>query len=293
MFKGVYTAIVTPFSGGHLDEAALSQFIDWQIQEGVHGIVAAGTTGEAPTLSDEEYKRLLSITVSVAAKRVPVIAGTGSNSTQKTIETTLLAKELGADAALVVAPYYNKPTQQGLKLHFEAVAKFCNFPVVVYNVPGRCGVDIDIHTMAALSRVPNIVGVKDATADLGLPVLTRGVCGSNFSLLSGENGTFGAFLAQGGDGGILVTSNVVPRAMRAVYDAWVDKDIEKFANLNLILAPLHKALFSEPNPIPIKYAVSKIGKCKNELRLPLCPASTAVCEKVDTALDIVSKAGYV
>lgn len=292
MFKGVYTAIVTPFKNGVLDEDALCSFVDWQIAEGVHGLVVAGTTGESPNLSASEYKRLLELSIQTAKGRVPIIAGTGTNSTSKTIETTRVAKELGASAALVVTPYYNKPTQEGLRCHFEAIANAVDLPILIYNVPCRCVVDMDVPTMAGLSRVKNIVGVKDATDDLSRPLMTRIHSAPGFCLLTGENATFGAFLAQGGDGGILVTSNVTPRALREMYDAWVARDIDTFSRLNQILAPLHKALFCESNPTPVKYAVSRIGKCVNELRLPLCPATSAACEKVDAALQVVVDAGY-
>ncbi len=292
MFKGVYTAIVTPFRDGKLDEQSLRGFVEWQIGEGIHGLIVAGTTGEAPTLSANEYKRLLELTIQTAKGRIPVIAGTGTNSTDKTIEATRLAKELGAAAALVVTPYYNKPTQEGMRRHFEAINNSVDLPIIIYNVPPRCGVDMDVPTMAKLSRLKNIVGVKDATDDLSRPLATRLACDADFCILTGENPTFGAFLAQGGDGGILVTSNVVPRALREMYDAWVARDIDKFSLLNKMIFPLHKALFCETNPTPVKYAVSRIGKCRNELRLPLCEATKAACEKVDAALQILADAGY-
>ncbi|MDD3029480.1 MAG: 4-hydroxy-tetrahydrodipicolinate synthase [Alphaproteobacteria bacterium] len=292
MFKGVYTAIVTPFKDGKLDEDALCQFIEWQINEGVQGLIVAGTTGEAPTLSTEEYTRLIELSIKTNRGRVAVIAGTGTNSTQKTIDTTRLAKDLGADGALVVMPYYNKPTQEGMRRHFEAVADAVDLPILIYNVPSRCIVDMSVDTMAALATHKNIVGVKDATDDLSRPVLTRRACGPDFCLMTGENGTFGAFLAQGGDGGILVTSNVTPKALRMMYDAWLAKDMDTFSRINLALAPLHKALFCESNPSPVKYAVSRLNLCKNELRQPLVQASKTACEKIDAALQIAADAGF-
>lgn len=292
MFKGVYTALITPFQNGVLDEAALRELVEWQITEGVHGLVMSGTTGESPTLTTEEFRRLIEITVETARGRVPVIAGTGTNSTAAAIERTRLAKETGAAAALVVLPYYNKPTQEGLRRHFEAINDAVDLPVIIYNVPSRCGIDMSVATMAALSQLPNIAGVKDATNDLSRPLLTRRQCKPGFSLLTGENDTFGAYMAQGGDGGILVTSNVVPRALRDMYDAWVSRDIDRFSSLNRLLVGLHKALFCETNPSPVKYAVSKLGKCRNELRLPMCPASRAAQDAVDEALKPLIDAGY-
>jgi 4-hydroxy-tetrahydrodipicolinate synthase len=292
MFKGVYTALVTPFRDGKLDEEALRNLVEWQINEGIHGLVMAGTTGESPTLSSDEYRRLLELTIQTAKGRVPVIAGTGTNSTAATIEKTRLAKELGAAAALVVMPYYNKPTQEGLKRHYHALNDAVDLPLIIYNVPPRSGVDMNVSTMAELSHLKNIVGVKDATDDLSRPLLTHRFCKPGFCNLTGENATFGAFLAQGGDGAILVTSNVVPHALRDMYDAWVARDIDRFQSLNRLLIMLHKALFCETNPVPVKYAVSRLGKCENELRLPLCEATKNAREAVDEALKPLIDAGY-
>lgn len=292
MFKGIYTALVTPFKNGNLDEPSLRNLVEWQIQEGVHGLVMAGTTGEASTLTRAEYKTLLEISVDAARGRVPIIAGTGSYSTAKAIETTKLAKELGAAAALMVTPYYNAPSQEGVREHFEAVNRAVDFPIIIYNVPGRTAVDIDIQTIAALSRLKNFVGVKDATNDLARPLAMRRYCATDFLLLGGENSTFGAFLAQGGDGAILVTSNVVPKALREMYDAWVARDIQKFTLLNNLIFPLHEALFVETSPAPVKYAVSALGKCNSDMRLPLVEATRHAQVSVDAAMSIVRAAGY-
>ena len=293
MFKGVYTALVTPFKNGKLDEPSLCDLIEWQIDEGIHGLVIAGTTGEASTLTRAEYQRLLELSIETAHGRVPVIAGTGSFSTAKTIETTQLAKDVGAAAALVVTPYYNAPSQEGMRRHYEALNQAVDFPIIIYNVPGRTMVDMDVPTMAALSRLENIVGVKDATNDLARPLAIRRFCSTNFTLLGGENSTFGAFLAQGGEGGILVTSNVTPKALRDMYDAWVARDITRFSELNNLLFPLHEALFYETSPAPVKYAVSALGKCQNELRLPLVEATRPARDAVDAAMMPIRVAGYI
>lgn len=293
MFKGVYTALVTPFKNGKLDEPSLCDLIEWQIDEGIHGLVIAGTTGEASTLTLAEYQRLLELSIETARSRVPVIAGTGSFSTAKTIETTQLAKDVGAAAALVVTPYYNAPSQEGMRRHYEALNQAVDLPIIIYNVPGRTMVDMDMPTMAALSRLENIIGVKDATNDLARPLAIRRFCSANFALLGGENSTFGAFLAQGGEGGILVTSNVTPKALREMYDAWVARDITKFTELNTLIFPLHEALFYETSPAPVKYAVSALGKCKNELRSPLVEATRPARDAVDAAMAPLRAAGLI
>lgn len=293
MFKGIYTALVTPMADGVIDDGALVDLIEWQIEEGVHGLVMAGTTGEAVTLSPDEYRHLLICSVEAAKGRVPIIAGTGAISTWRTIENTRLAKELGAAAALVVTPYFIGLGKEGVRAHYEALNAAVDLPIIVYNVPSRTGVDVDVTSMAELSRLKNIVAVKDATNDLERPALMRAACADGFALLGGENGTFGSFLSQGGDGGILVTSNVTPRALRILYDAWRSKDIDTFERINSLLMPLHTALFSEANPQPVKYALSRMGKIRNELRLPLCQASAAACGVLDQALCLVSEAGYI
>ena len=268
-FSGSITALITPFKNGELDEAAFQAFVEWQIVEGAEALVPCGTTGESPTLSHEEDMRVTALCVEVAAGRVPVIAGTGSNSTDEAVSLTRHAKEAGADAALLVAPYYNKPTQEGLYQHYKAVHDAVDIPIIVYNIPGRSVVDISVDTMARLSELPNIVGVKDATADLSRPVATRLACGTDFCQLSGEDATVVPFLAQGGHGCISVTSNVAPRLCAELHGAWRDGDLERVFRINDRLYPLHKALFVESSPGPVKFAASLLGHCQNEVRLPL------------------------
>ena len=263
------TALITPFKDGSFDESAFRSFVEWQIAEGTDALISCGTTGESPTLSHEEDMHVTAICVETAAGRVPVIAGTGSNSTDEAIRLTAHAKEVGADAALLVSPYYNKPTQEGLYEHYKAVHDAVDLPLIVYNIPSRSVVDISVETMARLSALPNIVGVKDATADLTRPVATRLASGADFCQLSGEDATIVPFLAQGGHGCISVTSNVAPRLCAELHDAWQAGDLETVYRINDRLYPLHKALFVESSPGPVKYAASLLGVCRNEIRLPL------------------------
>jgi len=283
MFKGSITAIVTPFRDGKVDEKAYQSLVAWQIAEGSHGIVPCGTTGESPTLSHEEHRRVIELCIEVAKGKIPVIAGTGSNSTDEAIELTRFAREAGADAALVVAPYYNKPTQEGLFQHFQAIAKAVDIPLVVYNVPGRCAVDVSVETMVRLSKIPSIVAVKDATADLARPLRMR-VAAPDFCQLSGEDATITAFLAQGGVGCISVTSNVVPGLCSQLHQAWMRGDLETCFALRDRLGPLHDAMFCETNPAPVKYAVSLLGRCLPSLRLPLVELSEPAKRKVEAAM---------
>jgi 4-hydroxy-tetrahydrodipicolinate synthase len=269
MFRGSMTALITPFKDGSFDEPAFRAFVEWQIAEGTSALISCGTTGESPTLSHEEDMRVTAVCVETAAGRVPVIAGTGSNSTDEAIKLTAHAKKVGADAALLVSPYYNKPTQEGLYEHYKAVHEAVDLPLIVYNIPGRSIVDISVETMARLSALPNIVGVKDATADLTRPVATRLASGADFCQLSGEDATVVPFLAQGGHGCISVTSNVAPRLCAELHSAWQAGDLETVYGINDRLYPLHKALFVESSPGPVKYAASLLGICRNEIRLPL------------------------
>ncbi len=271
MFSGSITALITPFRDGQVDEPAYQTFIEWQIEQGVHGVVPVGTTGESPTLSHEEHKRVVELCIEVGNRRVPVIAGTGSNSTEEAIELTAHAKRVGADAALVVTPYYNKPTQDGLFEHFSAIAKAVDLPILIYNIPGRSIVDMSVETMSRLAKLENIVGVKDATNDLSRPVLTRLGAGSDFCQLSGEDGTVAAFLGQGGDGCISVTANVAPTQCVQMYEAWEAGNLENFAAIRDRLAPLNLALFCESSPGPVKFAASLLNKCLPDTRLPLVP----------------------
>jgi 4-hydroxy-tetrahydrodipicolinate synthase len=275
MFKGSITALLTPFRDGRVDEPAFQAFVEWQIDQGIHGVVPVGTTGESPTLTHDEHKRVVELCVEAVGGRVPVIAGTGSNSTDEAIELTIHAKSAGADAALVVTPYYNKPTQEGLFSHYSAIAGAVDIPVVIYNIPGRSVVDMTVETMARLAKIANIVGVKDATNDLARPVMTRLAVGTGFCQLSGEDATVAAFLGQGGDGCISVTANVAPGLCAQMCEAWQARDIDSFAALRDRLAPLHEALFCESSPGPVKYAASLMDKCLQDTRLPLVPIADA------------------
>ncbi|MBI5163496.1 MAG: 4-hydroxy-tetrahydrodipicolinate synthase [Magnetospirillum sp.] len=284
MFKGSITALITPFKDGMVDEKAYQDLIAWQIAEGSHGVVPCGTTGESPTLSHEEHRRVVELCVEVAKGKVPVIAGTGSNSTDEAIALTRHARVAGADAALVVAPYYNKPTQEGLYRHFEAIARAVELPIVVYNIPGRSVVDISVDTMARLAKIPNIVGVKDATGDLVRPLRTRLAVGPEFCQLCGDDGTAVAFLAQGGVGCISVASNVAPRLCAQMQDAWEQNDLATCFFIRDALTPLCDALFCETSPGPVKYAAHLMGKCRPELRLPLVEIADSSKRRVEDAL---------
>jgi len=284
MFKGSFTALITPFTENGLDEAAFQSLVEWQIAEGTDGLVPCGTTGESPTLSHEEHHRVVELCIEVAKGKVPVIAGAGSNSTAEAIALAAHAKKVGADAILVVTPYYNKPTQEGLYQHFKAIHDSVDIPIVLYNIPGRSVIDMSIETMARLAKLPNIVGVKDATNDLARPIKTAATCGADFSLLSGEDGTAVAFLAQGGHGCISVTSNVAPRLCGDLHDAWAAGDFAKVAQIRDKLAPLHDAMFCETNPAPVKYAASLLGRGNGKVRLPLVEISDASKEKVRIAM---------
>ena len=268
-FKGSLPALITPFSNGKVDEKAFQELVEWQIAQGSHGLVPCGTTGESPTLSHEEDMRVTSLCVEAAAGRVPVLAGTGSNNTEEAIRLTRHAKESGADGALIVTPYYNKPTQEGLYQHYKAIHDAVEIPIVIYNIPGRCIVDMSVETMARLAKLANIVGVKDATADLARPTQQRMAIGPDFAQLSGEDATVVGFLAQGGDGCISVTANVAPRACADLHEAWQKGDIAAVQAINERLMPLHRALFIESSPAPVKYAASLLGLCENRVRLPL------------------------
>ncbi len=285
MFNGSIPALVTPFTAeGRVDEKAFQDLVSWVIAEGVSAIVPCGTTGESPTLSHEEHHRVVELAVEAAAGKVPVIAGTGSNATAEAIELTRHAKQAGASAGLVVTPYYNKPTQEGLYLHYRAINDAVDLPILIYNIPGRCVIDMSVETMARLSRLPNIVGVKDATNDLGRPLRTKRDCQAGFCQLSGEDGTQLPFLVQGGQGCISVTANVAPKLLSQMHAAWRKGDTATAMSLNERLMPLHEALFVETNPGPVKYAVSLLGKGRAETRLPLAPITDATKERVKAAM---------
>jgi 4-hydroxy-tetrahydrodipicolinate synthase len=284
MFKGSFVALITPFRNGKVDDGAFQELVSWQVAQGTHGLVPCGTTGESPALADDEHRRVVALCVEAARGRVPVIAGTGTNSTEHTIELTREAKAAGADAALVVCPYYNKPTQEGLYRHFEAVHDAVELPIVIYNIPGRSAVDMTNATMARLAKLPNIVGVKDATNDLARPLRMRVEIGSDFALLSGEDATAVAYLAQGGDGCISVTANVAPRLLAELHEAWQKGEVATVRRINERLIPLHDALFAETSPAPVKFAASLLGKCEPTVRLPLAPIMPETRARVEKAM---------
>ncbi len=288
MFKGSNTALITPFRNGAVDGKALAEIVDWQIREGTHGLVPVGTTGESPTLDYDEHKKVIEITVEVAAGRVPVIAGTGSNSTAEAIELSQHAEKAGANGLLIVTPYYNKPTQEGLYQHFKAINDAVNTPIVIYNIPGRSVVDMSVATMARLYELKNIVGVKDATANLARVSLQRQAMGPDFCQLSGEDATALGFMAHGGYGCISVASNVAPRLCSQFQEACMKGDFKSALALQDKLMPLFDAMFVETNPGPVKYAVSRLGLCTEESRLPMVPVSEETKRIVDAAM---SKAG--
>ncbi len=284
MFKGSITALITPFIGGEIDWKAFERLVEWQIECGTDGVVPCGTTGESPTLSHEEHFKVVERCVDIVKGRIPVIAGTGSNSTREAIEFTQHAEDVGADAALFVTPYYNKPTQEGLYEHYKAIHNSSQLPIIIYNIPGRSVIDMTVDTMCRLAELPMIVGVKDATGELGRPLIIKNRLGDEFCQLSGNDDTATGFLAQGGDGCISVTSNVAPALCARMQDAWASGDLKTMAECRDLLAPLHAALFCETSPAPVKYAASCLGYGSDEVRLPILPASQKAREAVDKAL---------
>src|SRR5476649_520076 len=272
-FKGSFTALVTPFKNGSLDEAAFRGLVSLQIAEGTHGLVPVGTTGESPTLSHDEHKRVVEWCIDEADGRVPVIAGSGSNSTAESIELSQHAEKAGADAVLIVTPYYNKPTQEGLYQHYKAINDKIGIPIIIYNIPGRSIVDMSVDTMKRLFECKNISGVKDATASMMRVSQQREVIGPDFNQLSGEDGTCLGFMAHGGHGCISVTSNVAPRLCAEFQSACLKGDYAAALKLQDKLMPLHQHLFVETNPAPAKYALSVLGKCVDTVRLPMVPLS--------------------
>ncbi len=284
MFKGYFCALITPFRDGAVDESAFQSLVEWQIAEGVHGLVPCGTTGESPTLSHREHERVIEMCIESVAGRIPVVAGAGSNSTKETIERAQHAQRAGADAVLVVTPYYNKPNQEGLYRHFKAVNDAIDIPILIYNIPPRSVVDMSVDTMKRLAALPNIAGVKDATADLSRVSTQRLAMGPDFYQMSGEDATVLALLANGGHGCISVTANVAPRACAEFYNAWESGDPQRALALQDRLMPLHQALFIETSPAPVKYAASLLGLCSDEVRLPLAPLSAAAQPVVTDAM---------
>jgi 4-hydroxy-tetrahydrodipicolinate synthase len=284
LFKGVITALITPLRDGKVDEAAFTQLLERQIAAGVHGVVPMGTTGESASLHLDEHKRVVELCVQVAAGRVRVVAGAGSSATDKAIELVRHAKTVGADGALVVTPYYNRPSQAGMAAHFEAIAEAVQLPVLLYNVPGRTGVDLANETVARLAAHPNIVGIKDATGEMTRPSWMRANIGTQFDLISGDDPSFLGYHAHGGVGVISVTSNVAPEAMVALHEAAAAGDYATARDWQDRLIGLHKALFLDNSPSPAKYALSRLGLCSEEIRLPLAPTADAVRPAIDRAM---------
>ena len=283
MFKGSLPAMITPFNNGKVDVKTLRNLVNWHIEQGSHGLVPVGTTGESPTLTHAEHEQVVSEVINEAAGRVPVIAGAGSNNTAEAVRFVEHAKNVGADAALVVTPYYNKPTQTGLIAHFTELAKI-GLPIVIYNIPGRSVVDMSPETMGELSNLPEIIGVKDATGDLARVCDQRLTCGNDFIQLSGEDATAHGFNAHGGVGCISVTANVAPGLCSKMQEATLEGDYSLALKLQDKLMPLHKAIFTEPGLVGAKFAMSQLGLCKDEVRLPLTPLSEPTKQKINSAL---------
>jgi 4-hydroxy-tetrahydrodipicolinate synthase len=286
MFRGSMPALVTPFRDGAVDFSALEALVEWHVAEGSHGLVPVGTTGESPTLSHEEHEQVIEAVVKAAAGRLPVIAGAGSNATSEAIRFVRHAEEMGADAALVVTPYYNKPTQAGLVAHFHALHEASDIPIIIYNIPGRSVVDMSPETMGELSRLPRIVGVKDATGRLERVSLQRECCGPGFIQLSGEDATALGFNAHGGVGCISVSANVAPRLCAEFQEATLAGDYARALDYQDRLMPLHTAIFLEPGLAGAKYALSRLGRCREEVRLPLLPVTDSVRRAIDEAMEV-------
>jgi len=284
MFFGSIPAVVTPFKNNVVDYNSLNKILEYLIKNNSNGLVPCGTTGESPTLSHDEHKKIVEETIRITDKRIPVIAGTGSNNTTEAIEFTQHAEKVGADAALVVTPYYNKPTQNGLYNHYKSISENTKLPIIIYNIPGRSIVDMSIDTMIELSKLQNIIGVKDATNDLFRPLLTNKKMNSKFCYLSGEDGTALAYLAQGGHGCISVTANIAPKSCSDMQKYWREGNITKAQEINLKLSSLHNALFIESSPGPVKYAAYLKGLCEAETRLPLVEISEETKKEVKKCL---------
>lgn len=284
MFHGSLVAIVTPFKKGKIDEKALGDLIEWQIAQGTHGIVPCGTTGESATLTHEEHERVVAFTVEAVRRRVPVIAGTGSNSTDEAIALTRHAKKVKADGALLITPYYNKPTQEGLYRHYKAVAEAVDIPIVLYNIPGRTSVNMLPPTVARLSSITNIVAIKEGSGSLQQVSDIIQACGDRITVLSGDDALTLPMMALGAKGVITVTANIVPQDMARMVDAFVAGNLAEARKLHYRMAPLFTALFYETNPIPVKEALGMMGRCSAELRLPLCPMAAETKDKLSRAL---------
>jgi 4-hydroxy-tetrahydrodipicolinate synthase len=289
MFSGAFTALVTPFRNGEVDVEALEGMVEFQIQNGIHGLVPCGTTGETPAMSESEDRLVIETVVRVANGRVPVIAGTGSNSTDMAIKYTKMAEEVGADGSLQVSPYYNKPTQEGLYRHFAAVAESTDLPIILYNIPGRTSVTIDAETTARLAEIPNIVGTKEATLSMNMAMDVMSLCGEGFDVLSGDDPVTLPLMSLGGRGVISVASNVAPAAVSNMVNALLKGDWERGRELHYELLPLFRTLFVETNPIPVKTAASILGLCSDEMRMPMIPLQG---ENLDTLRRIMEESNH-
>ena len=284
-FAGSYTALITPFSNGRVDEDAFRKLVEFQIESGTHGLVPVGTTGESPTLSHDEHDRVIELCIEQAAGRVPVIAGAGSNATAEAVRLARHAADAGADGVLIVSPYYNKPTQEGLYRHFTSVAEAVDVAVIVYDIPGRSIVRVDDANLIRMNAAfPNISGIKDATSEVGRPPRILNALGNGFAQLSGEDATTLPYLAGGGHGAISVTSNIAPKALADMHNAWKAGDVKTAQAINARMIDLHDAMFCEASPGPVKYAAERLGLCSAETRLPLCEIADESKARVDAAL---------
>jgi 4-hydroxy-tetrahydrodipicolinate synthase len=285
MLKGSMPALITPFKNGAVDLEGLKALVEWHIAEGSHGLVPVGTTGESPTLSHEEHEAVVSAVVEAAAGRIPIVAGAGSNNTAESLRFMHHAEDVGASAALVVTPYYNKPTEEGLIAHFKTLHDACDLPIVIYNIPGRSVVDMSPETMGELAKLPRIIGVKDATGDLARVCQQRITCGPDFLQISGEDATAHGFNAQGGIGCISVTANVAPALCAQLQEACLAGDYSAALTLQDRLMPLHQAIFTEPGLVGAKYGLSLLGRCEDSVRLPLTPLSEATKALIKQAME--------
>ncbi len=284
MFNGALSAIVTPFRDGEVDERALRDHIEWQIQSGVDGLVPCGSTGESATLTHDEHERVIKITIEQTRRRVPVVAGTGSNSTAEAIRLTASAREMGADGALMISPYYNKPTQEGIFRHYKMVAAAVDLPLIVYNIPGRTGSNVAPETFARLCEIRNVVGIKEASGSMDQISDIRRLCGDRLTILSGDDALVVPIMALGGKGVIATISNVMPRETHDLAAAGLAGDFARARDIHYKMMPLMRALFIETNPIPVKQALAFMGRCANELRMPLCPMSAPAADRLRTAM---------
>jgi 4-hydroxy-tetrahydrodipicolinate synthase len=282
MFKGSIAALPTPFRDGAVDKRALQDLVRWNIDQGADGLIVLGTTGEAPTMSDEEHHLVIRLVAEAAGRRVPVMAGTGTNSTRTVIEHTELAKSAGADAALIVTPYYNKPSQEGLYRHYKAVNDAVDFPIIIYNIPSRSVIDMSVDTIVRLARLRNVIGIKESNPDLKRPVQLRIELGDDFCLLSGDEPTGLGWMASGGSGVTSATANILPATLAAMHRAWEEGNVRHAFVLHKQAMPVHLAMYCETNPVPLKYMLSLMGKCSPDVRLPLwelSEASKAACRR--------------